>query len=299
MEFEKYQHIERFGTIEVQGINDGMCYVFPKIDGTNASVWIEEYNDIRYIGAGSRKRELTKESDNAGFYEWVTRQGNIKEFLKQYPHLRLFGEWLVPHTLKTYREDAWRKLYVFDVHDGEKYLSYDEYSTLLEDFKIEYIPPIVKIKNPTLERLTKYLDDNTFLIDDGNGVGEGIVIKNYEYRNKFGRQTWAKIVRNEFKEKHTKTMGVREVKEKKITEESIVSEYVTIALIEKEFAKISNEMDGWSSRYIPRLLNTVYYCLITEDAWNFVKKYKNPTIDFKTLQHYTTAKIKEIKPELF
>ena len=36
-EFKKYQHVERLGTSEVQGIENGMCYVFPKIDGTNAS----------------------------------------------------------------------------------------------------------------------------------------------------------------------------------------------------------------------------------------------------------------------
>ena len=32
MEFRKYQHIERFGTMEVDGIEIGTCYVFPKID---------------------------------------------------------------------------------------------------------------------------------------------------------------------------------------------------------------------------------------------------------------------------
>ena len=38
MEFRKYQHIERFGTSEVEQIEIGTCYVFPKIDGTNNMV---------------------------------------------------------------------------------------------------------------------------------------------------------------------------------------------------------------------------------------------------------------------
>jgi hypothetical protein len=42
MEYLKYQHIERFGTDEVDEIGVGECYVFPKIDGTNAQVWIED-----------------------------------------------------------------------------------------------------------------------------------------------------------------------------------------------------------------------------------------------------------------
>ena len=112
MEFKQYQHIERFGTMEVEGIEIGTCHVFPKIDGTNGSVWME--NDS--VWCGSRKRPLTIESDNAGFligiYETEER---FKSFFIMYPNIRLFGEWLVPHSLKTYWDDAWRKFYVFDV----------------------------------------------------------------------------------------------------------------------------------------------------------------------------------------
>ena len=58
MYFRKYQHIERFGTMEVEGIELGLCYIFPKIDGTNSSVWLGEDGQIH---AGSRKRELSLE----------------------------------------------------------------------------------------------------------------------------------------------------------------------------------------------------------------------------------------------
>jgi hypothetical protein len=34
-DFVKYQHIERYGVDEVNGIDIGTCYIFPKIDGTN------------------------------------------------------------------------------------------------------------------------------------------------------------------------------------------------------------------------------------------------------------------------
>ena len=39
--FKEYQHIERFGTDKVEGIDKGLCYVSPKPYGTNGSVWIE------------------------------------------------------------------------------------------------------------------------------------------------------------------------------------------------------------------------------------------------------------------
>jgi len=35
--FEKYQHLGRFGTQETDGINQGQCVIMPKIDGTNAT----------------------------------------------------------------------------------------------------------------------------------------------------------------------------------------------------------------------------------------------------------------------
>jgi hypothetical protein len=294
MKFKKYQHIERFGTLETQGIDLGMCYVFPKIDGTNSSLWFDN-NELK---AGSRNRELRLHNDNAEFYNWAVLQQNIFDFFNKYQNYRLYGEWLVPHTLKTYEESAWKKFYVFDVMEDERYLHYEEYKTILESYNIEYIPPICKIKNPTYERLNNQLEKNGYLIKDGKGSGEGIVIKNYDYKNKYGRQIWAKIVKNDFKLKHQKNNEVCEIKESKTTEEIIVNKYINSVLIEKEFSKIENEC-GWSSKLIPRLLNTVYYCLIKEESWNFIKENKFPVIDFKRMNQLTIQKIKEIKPELF
>lgn len=293
MEHLKYQHIERIGTDETNGIEIGICFIFPKIDGTNTQLW----TDGDSIFTGSRNRTLSLDNDHFGFCRWAVNQRNIKDFFLKYPNLRLYGEWLVPHTLKTYQKTAWNKFYVFDVMDRGKYLSYDEYKILLDEFNIEYIPPICKIKNPTYERLISLLEKNVYLIEDGKGTGEGIVIKNYDYKNKYGNIIWAKIVKNEFKTAHAKA-DITNIKEKNIIEELIVDKYITISFIEKEFAKIKEEC-GWTSKQIPRFLNTVFYLLIKEECWNFIKEFKNPTIDFKKLSYFTTVKIKELKPNLF
>lgn len=42
MKFKKYQHVERFGNLEVEAIELGECYVFSKLDGTNSSCWLDE-----------------------------------------------------------------------------------------------------------------------------------------------------------------------------------------------------------------------------------------------------------------
>ena len=129
-------------------------------------------------------------------------------------------------------------------------------------------------------------------------VGEGIVIKNYDFYNKYGRQTWAKIVTSEYKEKHSKKTGAPKVEVKKMIEEEIAKEYVTKSLVEKVYAKIDND-SGFTNKKIPELLNTVYHDVIKEDCWDFVKKYKQPTINFKTLQHFIFREVKSKAPVSF
>lgn len=301
MEFRRYQHVERFGTMEVDGIEVGMCYVFPKIDGTNSSVWLGEDGQIH---AGSRNRELSIGKDNAGFLEAISKDARIMEYLAKHPNHRLFGEWLVPHSLKTYRDDAWKRFYVFDVcvdadnETGLEYIPYSVYKPLVDEFSLDYLAPIRILKNATLEDFIKCLNENNFMIKDGEGVGEGIVIKNYDFYNRYKRQTWAKIVTSEFREKHIKEMGAP-LKENRLVEDDIVDKFVTGAFVEKELSKIVNENDGWSSKMIPRLLSSVYHELICEEMWNILKTFKNPTINFRVLNNFTIAKIKQIKPEIF
>lgn len=298
--FIKYQHIERFGTDEVDGIELGTCHVFPKIDGTNGSVWLDENGQVC---AGSRNRELSLDKDNAGFLDAIIKNQSIIGYLLKHPDHRIYGEWLVPHSLKTYRDDAWRKFYVFDVcvdsGDDVEYLPYSVYVPLLEEFGIDYIPLLAEVRNGSYDQFVGLLEKNQYLIKDGQGAGEGIVIKNYSYRNKYNRVTWAKIVRAEFKEIHSKTMGAPIVQGEKMVEQEIVDKFCTTALIEKEYAKIVNETGSWSSKFIPRLLNTVFYSLIQEDGWNIVKEFKMPKINYKTLNHLVIEKIKNEKREIF
>lgn len=290
MMFEKYQHVERYGTPGVDGINFGTCHVFPKIDGTNACLWFHER-----LRCGSRNRELSLEQDNHGFCAWAQEQCNIDHFFQANSSLRLFGEWLVPHSLRTYREDAWRKFYVFDVMDGERYLPYEEYKPILETFRLHYVPCYAVVKNGDEEMFRNQLENNDFLMQDGH-MGEGIVIKNYEFRNKFGRVNWAKIVTSEFKEKSMKAMSAP-VKEGKMGPERWIAEtYVTRALIDKELAKFEPDFQGPVQ---PRLLSTIFNCILEEETKNFVKKLKNPTVDFRELKRWVDNQVKILTPEYF
>jgi hypothetical protein len=309
VEFTKYMHIERLNSQEVEGILDGKCYIFPKIDGTNASVWYDEDTGLQ---AGSRNRVLSIENDNAGFCSFVYENIDLIRFYlnEDNRHLIFYGEWLVPHSLKTYRKDAWRRFYVFDILDTRTglMLPYEDARGFCEDFKLDYIPPLVLITNPTEEDLyLALLKCGQFLIEDGQGQGEGITIKNYDFVNKYGRQVWAKIITNEFKEKHHKEMGAPEVNGTMFIEQMIIDKFMTEEFVKKEQAKIilnhnneyvrnetSSDIGGWDNRWVPELLGRTWYEFIREEMTTILKDFRNPKINFRLLNTLCIKKVKEV-----
>lgn len=296
MKFKAYQHITKLNSPETEGILDGIVHVFPKIDGTNTSVYLNDDGDVE---VSSRNRILSLTHDNAGALAYVLSNKKFKDYLNKYPNHRLFGEWLVPHTIRDYTDDAWRKLYIFDVvevmPDGsEHYLSYDDYAFSLEEFDIDFIPRICSWINPTAEQIAELQNNCTFLMKEGS-LGEGIVIKNYQFVNKFGRTTWAKIVRPIVKAavKLYRPISGAEV------ESAIVDSFVTPEFVEKEFAKISIEHDGFNKSLIPKFLGIAWYTFINEEMFNILRKFKSPKIDFAVLHKLTVERIKQIKSEVF
>jgi hypothetical protein len=329
--FRKYDHVERLGHDEVNGLTIGDTWVFAKLDGTNASVWLDGpiTDPESKVCAGSRTRMLSAEQDNAGFYRYVAdMEAVFKELLVQrFPECHIYGEWLVPHTLKTYREDAWRKFYVFDLYDRtqNRYLAYEEFAEEIARYGLDLIEPLCQITNPSDEQLNREAENNTYLILDGAGVGEGIVVKNYSWKNRFGRQPWAKIVRNEFKEENKRQFGTTKKGGTFQVEAAMVEEFLTAALVEKTkmkilFALYEEDIDAGveerpdadvveegyrrvqerhRGQVIPRLLGTVFHEFIQEELWMALKRHKFPVVDFKKLRAHAILQTKKHASELF
>ena len=55
----------------------------------------------------------------------------FKDYLDAHPNHILYGEWMIPHTIRSYSENVWKNFYVFDVFEyneqSSKYISYEEY----------------------------------------------------------------------------------------------------------------------------------------------------------------------------
>lgn len=298
--YRSYMHIEKLGTTDTEGILAGTCYCSYKIDGTNSSVWLK---DGGTLGFGSRKRELRldiPDADNAGFMKLMSENPKVVEeltaYLKKFPNRTIYGEWLVPHTIKRYAADAWKKFYIFDVYDNEteKYLNYDLWATELGAFEsIEVIPLLAKLENPTVDELVALLDKTGEYLC-AEGVGEGIVIKNYDFVNRYGRTVWAKILTEDFKKTKDKTRAVNtEAKAENATEHAII-QMLTPEHIQKEHAKLVEAKGDWNSRYTFELLNRAFDEFLKDNFEIILKKMKLPTINFRVLRQMSDAKVKEV-----
>jgi len=328
MGYITYTHVERLGHPNVDGLLIGDCYIFPKLDGANAVLWSDR--EKGGVCTGSRRRDLTVEgsADNHGFratMQELWNNGDLEWIQDTYDGVKFpifYGEWMVPHTLKTYREDAWRRFYVFDARcpDTGRYLHYDTWAPQLIEYYGHVVEPLAKITNPTEEDIVRMRDViNTYLISENSGVGEGVVVKNYDFVNHVGKTVWGKSVRNDFKEDNKRAFGTPEHQGSFQVECAIAEEYVTQAFVEKTRAKIVMAMaeqawrddpalrdmsaqriaDAQRGSLIPRLLETVFHELLDEETAAFVKKHKNPTIDFKKLRGFVVAQVKKHAGDLF
>lgn len=306
MKYIEYQHIERLGSSDVKNILEGVCYLFYKLDGTNASVWLKE---DQTLGFGSRKRELSVIEDNAGFLnslsskDYIDEYKDILNYLLKHPTYTIYGEWLVKHTLRTYKNDSWKKFYVFDIFDSEKqkYINYDTYSKEFEtEFKhINFIPVIAKLENPSEEDVKSYLDKTgEWLVT--NGLGEGLVIKNYDYQNKYGSIKWAKLLTEDFRKEKSLRLEVansrldKDGNKTKIEIEYVIADMITDEHILKEKYKIAENYGGWSSKHIFELLNRSYNEFWKDNLELILKKHRNPTINFTMVKKLCDEKVKKL-----
>lgn len=74
----------------------------------------------------------------------------------------------------------------------------------------------------------------------------------------------------------------------------IVNSYLTSEHVLKEKHKLEEKYGGWSSKNIFELLNRVYDEFLKDNFELILKKYKDPTINFKLLRQCSNEFVKEI-----
>ena len=287
MKFRKYEKIYRLGKDETDGILNGTVSITEKLDGANLSVWIGEGLEVR---VGSRNNDLTS-NGNAfnGAVHYCNAHEGIRKLLEVYPTYRLYGEWLVRHTL-SYNNMAYKKFYLFDIWtEKDGFFHQSRVQTIAKDFGIEVVPDLGVLENPTVEQLNKLIEGASALGDKK----EGIVIKNLEFKNSFGDMCYAKLVREDFKEDNGIIFGGNNKFSDCYWEMYICNKYIDVPRVQKIMNKIQPEInEKLDMKHIPRIIGTVYHDLITEEAWEIANKAKK--IDYDTLKRICGKKIKQV-----
>lgn len=288
--FRTYDKIIRLGKEETDGILQGTVHVEEKVDGANLSVWLEEDG----IHVGSRNNDLTKNGNEFnGAVEYCKNHEGISNLLRDYPTYRLYGEWLVKHTVE-YKATAYRKFYLFDILDAsaEIYMASPMVHELADRYGIEQVPLIATIESPTMEQLNELMGKSQF-----GDRGEGIVIKNPGFINQFGKHCYAKIVSESFKEDNGVVFGGNNKFSDSYWEMYVVNKYMTLARVEKIMHKLQPLVDvKLDLQHIPRISGIAYHDMITEEAWEIAQKAKK--IDYDILKRIATKKAIQIYKDI-
>lgn len=280
--FVSYPKIHRLGKEETDGLLDLEVILQEKIDGANTSIWVDD----GVIKRGSRRRDLGDEGFN-GFKEYVDNHEGIKKFLFEHPDLRLFGEWLVRHTI-SYNELAYKQFYLFDIQtDNGQLLDQVDVKDFADYYGIKY--PQVFGRGIFTEEQIKDFVGKTNLGDKG----EGVVIKSINFINKFGDHSYAKVVSEKFKENNALVFGGNNKHSETYNEMRVVNKFCTLARVKKIMHKIQPLIEKrLDFEHTPRVANSCYHDMLVEEIWDIQKSVSK--IDFKVLKRLCSKKFIQI-----
>ena len=164
----------------------------------------------------------------------------------------------------------------------------------LDKFGLLYIPCLAIINNPTIEDLKALLKDTgNYLIT--SGLGEGVVIKNYNFVNNEGKTVWAKMLTEDYSMQKMEYRHNNALLAEKYPIEYKISKLLTEEHIHKEYSKLIADKGSWEIKYMPELLNQVFIEFF-KDNWEIIlKKFRNPIIDFKVLRSICNDKVKLLR----
>lgn len=237
-EIKKYTDVTRYGKSNTNGVIQEGDYITitEKIDGANASFCIDETNDLG-VSCYSRNTPLSEENRLRGFYDWVINK-IVSQKQKLNPNYRYFGEYLVPHKV-IYKPEYYNNFYLFSIWDEEnqKYLSDEIVKSEAVKLGIETVTYFYEGQYISFEHLMSFVGKSDKTLEPD--TGEGVVVKNVDYFDKYGNQVFVKLVSEKFaevqKQKLPKNPNVN------VGEIQLVRSVLTTARIDKLIYKLVDE----------------------------------------------------------
>ncbi len=268
MKQKHYVDIERFKAKYDEAISVGdLIHVSEKIDGANASFTYDP--ETGTVKAFSRKNELSADNTLRGFYNYVQSMplDFVKRVVTNNGKWVIFGEWLVPHSVK-YPDEAYHHFYIYDIWDTENEIWCDQnfVNLMCSIFKLYS----VDVRQPECfyygkfngwEELYKLVGKTAI---GATPCGEGIVIKNQSVLDQKNRRlpTYIKIVSEKFAEVHknkSKTVDPEVLKQREASRQ-LAATIVTEQRVQKFLNKFVDEgilPEDWDERNFGTIAKTL------------------------------------------
>lgn len=232
-EIKKYTDVVRLGhktTIGVLNVGDHIT-ITEKLDGANASFILSEDG----VDCFSRNTPVNEENTLRGYYGWIQEKiVPIKDKLN--PKYRYYGEWLVSHKI-SYKPEYYGNFYLFNVYD-EELGEYLEDTIMFQEaakIGIKTVPLIYAGGYISFEHLMSFVGKSDMALN----YGEGIVVKNVGYKDRYGHQMFVKLVHEAFAEvQKQKTPKDPSIVTK---EKEFVNTYLNVARVDKLIHKLVDE----------------------------------------------------------
>lgn len=305
--YTKYSHVRRLGTAGTEGYLKGMVIATPKVDGANCCVYFDE--EMQTPAIGGRNLPVEDKTDIAWLGDWFDTDEReapaLKKFVENNPNLIIYGEWLGGQTkdkfqgaIKDYDKKYLRTVQIFDIYDvnAECYLGDEEWRKMIaREYPelAEFCVPILGIfENPTEEELWALAEKNTYMLDEAGHAGEGIVLRNPDFRDEYGNYHIVKMVLSDWKQQANKRSKEKIAEN---IEAAIVAEYMTDAEMEKTTqktcAKFGDDVfDATSKKHMGFFTSVIFKDLLEENIMDIMKRFGKPTIDFGKLSGLATRR---------
>ena len=297
----RYQHVERIGNDEVQGLLQGTLWIQEKIDGANLSVsW--DLNTCDFIVC-SRQNLVYHDGvcSNNSFQsaiDHIKSEPQFEAMLRLHPNIILRCEHMKKHKIP-FKDEYNGKVVIYDVEQilfsedlgGDPNYTYIPYPIYRDVWMERYDKLLwleaIEVNKPTVEQLQELSKAESKYME----YREGIVLKNYSFKNKYGRTKWGKVISPIFDAK--KALKARAKLEVGELEQAFVDKFITPGYVEKEIHKIRDENGTVSTKDMGRIIGKVPHEIFQDEMWRFLGKNNAGTFNFRLWRAATIDRVRE------
>lgn len=253
---KKYEKIKRVGHDQNQGMfqnPDDQLLIKEKLDGANFR-WTYNHDGQPVFGSKNVEYKIEGKPDYSenvdgrftNAIQHIRNNVDIEKsnILDRPSRYTFFGENMVSHSLE-YKWDETPQVIGFDIYDHkkDKFREQEFVDAVFGELGVTTAPVTMSM---TVEGFREaHGSEDGFPIPESeyrDGKGEGVVIINrdMEENDRSGFNTRAKLVTEEFKEKHKEATGANQSVEAVDDHEKAVSKFCTDARIRKHINKMQN-----------------------------------------------------------